>query len=157
MTADELLALAALPNFPDSAIDLIKIAGLKGAAGVITAFPGVSFPVPAVVGGGNAQGAKNWDRLVKAAGEAVAARIVRHWRGTEMYVPSCRSAQWSQAQDAIRARFDHLTQERGYSGNEAVFELALEYGVTDRAIQLVLKRPGNTPPAPTAPEQLRMF
>ena len=52
MTPQLLAELSRLPLFPRSARDLIRVAGLEGAAQIITAWPGQQFPVPAVVGGG---------------------------------------------------------------------------------------------------------
>lgn len=145
MTPGLLAELSRLPLFPRSARDLISVAGLEGAALLITAWPGQVWPVPAVVGGGNPAGARRWGQLVEIVGEPAAARIVRWCPGAELFVPNLKEVLWQQAQDAIRADFDRLTLESGYSVREAVFDLGIKYNVSGAAIQRTLKRPDNAP------------
>jgi len=143
MTPQLLAELSRLPLFPRSARDLIRVAGLEGAAQIITAWPGQQFPVPAVVGGGNAAGARRWAQLVEIVGEQVAARIVKWCPGADLYVASLKEVQQSRTQDMIRAEFDRLTTTGGYSAREAIFELGLKHGCSFAAVQNALRRPDN--------------
>lgn len=143
MTPQLLAELSRLELFPRSARDLIRVAGPEGAAALITAWPGQSFPVPAVVGGGNPAGARRWGQLVEVVGEPAAARIVRWCPGSALYVPSLKEVAWSHTQDAIRADFDRLTGPGRYSVREAVFELGIKYGCSGKAIENAIARPDN--------------
>ncbi|MDR2208826.1 MAG: hypothetical protein LBE22_07650 [Azoarcus sp.] len=144
MTPADLRRLQVLTCFPATAKELIRVAGLDAAAALITAWPGQTFPVPARIGGGTAAGRINWARLVEIVGEIHAAAIVRHWRGTDLYVPSCGFVQWAHIQDDIRAAYDQLTYD-GYSHNEAVFELGIRYQIAGRSVERVLSRHDNKP------------
>lgn len=143
MTPELLRELSRLPLFPRTARDLIRVAGYEGAAALVTAWPGQEFPVPAVIGGGNPAGARNWGMLVEVVGDAVAGRIVRWCPGVELYIPSLNEVTWQRTQDAIRAEFDRLTTTGGYSLREAVFELGLKYQCSGRAIRNALDKPDN--------------
>ena len=143
MTPQLLAELSRLPLFPRSARDLIRVAGLEGAAQLITAWRGQTWPVPAVVGGGNPAGARRWAQLVEIVGEPVATRIVRWCPGSELFIPNLKEVTWSRTQDQIRAEFDRLTTTGGYSAREAIFELGLKHGCSGAAVQNALKRPDN--------------
>ncbi len=143
MTPALLAELSRLPLFPRGARDLIRVAGLEGAAQLVTAWPGQQFPVPAVIGGGNPAGARRWGQLVDIVGEPVATRIVKWAPGADLYIPSLKEVAWSRTQDQIRAEFDRLTTTGGYSVREATFELGLKYGCSRTAIENALARPDN--------------
>lgn len=143
MTPELLAELSRLPLFPRSARDLIRVAGMEGAAQLVTAWPGQQFPVPAVIGGGNPAGARRWGQLVEIVGEPVATRIVKWEPGADLYIPSLKEVVWSRTQDQIRAEFDRLTTTGGYSVREATFELGLKYGCSRTAIENALAKPDN--------------
>lgn len=143
MTPELLAELSRLPLFPRGARDLIRVAGLEGAAQLVTAWPGQQFPVPAVIGGGNPAGARRWGQLVEIVGEPVATRIVKWAPGADLYIPSLKEVAWSRTQDQIRAEFDRLTTIGGYSVREATFELGLKYGCSRTAIENALAKPDN--------------
>ena len=152
MTPAELHSIRHLPRFPETAAELIRVAGLVAAARIITAWPGQSFPVPSVEGGGCPAGERRWAQLAEVVGETAALAIVRHYRGSVLYVPSCKEAIWDKEKDAIRDEFDRLSAE-GYSYTDAIFELGVKYNVTGRAIDMMLKHLNN-PPAPPLQAQL---
>jgi|APTNR8051073442_1049403.scaffolds.fasta_scaffold02659_17 hypothetical protein len=159
MTPQLLAELSRLPLFPRSARDLIHVAGLEGAAQIITAWPGQVWPVPAVVGGGNPAGARRWGQLIEIVGEPVAARIVRWCPGGELFVPNLKEVLWSRTQDRIRSDFDRLTTTGGYSVREAIFELGIKHGCSGTAVQRALKRPNHVlgEAAAAAPVQTCLF
>ena len=159
MSPELLAELSRLPLFPRTARDLIRVAGLEGAAALITAWPGQEWPVPARVGGGNPFGVRRWAQLVEIVGEPAAGRIVRWSPGGVLCVPNLKEVRWSHTQDKIRADFDRLTLTNGYSLREAVFELGIKYGCTGAAIQRALKRPDNElgEAAAAAPVQWALF
>ena len=150
MTPDFLLELSRLPLFPKTAVELVRVVGLEGAARVISAWGGQEWPVPIRVGGVRPQGIRRYAHLCEIAGEAAAQRIVQHWGGSRLQVPNLKEVIWSYSQDKIRAEFDALTTVRGYSSPEAVFELGIKYGVTGKAIENALKRPDNVKEEPEA-------
>ena len=150
MTPEFLLELSRLPLFPRTARELVELIGVAPTAALIAAWPGAAWPVPVVIGGGNAAGRLRYAQLGEIVGDGAAERIVRHWGGTELNVPNLKEVIWSYNQDRIRAEFDHLTTRGGYSRREAVFELGLKFGVTAKAIDSALARPMNPCVEPVA-------
>ena len=142
MTPETLLELSALPQFPRTAAELMRIAGLHAAARLIGAWRGQEFPVP-LHRRRTAPSERRYAQLAEIVGEAVAGRIVAHWGGQILYVPNCKEALTARNHDRIRAEFDRLTVIQGYSQPEAVFELGLFYDLTGKEIQNVLKQPDN--------------
>lgn len=162
MTPAELADLACLPLFPQGAADLIAVCGLEATAALITAWPSRGFPVPFRAYGGNDQGARRWEQLVEIVGETAAKRIVRHWGGDKLYIPSCSEAARLRQQDSIRADYDYLTGRPasgglGWSHIEAVWELGTKYGCADRTIEKALGRPDNPRPDATGWGQLSLL
>lgn len=155
MTPELLSELSRLPLFPRTAADLVRVAGLEGAARIISAWGGQEWPVPARVGGVRPQGIRRYAHLCEIVGEPVAQRIVQAWGGTRMLIPNLKEVLWSRNQDLIRAEFDQLTRDQGYSSPEAVFELGIKYNVTGKAIENALKRPDNVKTEPA--EQYSLF
>jgi hypothetical protein len=143
MTPELLREISQLPLFPRTAVDLIRISGLEGAARIIAAWGGQQWPVPARIGGGTARGAQRYAHLCEIVGEPAARRIVQWCGGSRLMVPNCKEVLWSRNQDLIRAEFDVLTTARGYSSPEAIFELGIKFGVTGKAIENALKKPDN--------------
>lgn len=141
MTPAELLALAEYPQFPRTARDLVRVAGLEAAAALIHARRGTVFRIPSVIGGGNPAGARQYDLLQEIVGEAAARRIVGYWGGQPLTVPSCKEAIEARDKNRMRADFDRLTLQHGYSAPEAVSELALKYDTSYRTVEKALARP----------------
>ena len=154
MSPEILIELSSLPLFPRTAREIIELIGLEKTAALISAWGGGSWPVPMRVGGGNTAGRVRYAQLCEVIGDGAAERIVRHWGGTDLDVPNLKEVIWSYHQDTIRDEFDVLTTARAYSGREAVFELALKYGVTSKAVQNALKRPANVRCEPAAQASL---
>ncbi|MDR3322980.1 MAG: hypothetical protein LBS89_02115 [Zoogloeaceae bacterium] len=149
MSPETLHALRNLPVFPTSAELLIQVIGIEAAARLITAWPGQSFPVPspALVRGVLRVGGPQHARLRDVVGSVAAEKIIRHWRGSDLYIPSCKEAIAARARDHYRARFDELTG-RGYSYTHAVFEIGIQFGVTGKTIEKALKEADTLPPDP---------
>lgn len=148
MTPDDLRELSRLPLFPRTAVDLIRVAGLEGAARIISAWPGQEWPVPKRVGGGNPAGQRRWAHLCEIVGEPAAQRVVAYWGGGHLNIPNLKMVKWSRDKDVIRAEFDRLTTTLGYSSPEAVFELGIKYDVSGKAIENALKQPDNVKAEP---------
>ena len=156
MTPDALQSLRHLPNFPATARELIMVAGVAAAAKLITAWPGQIFPVPAKVGGTRRQGIINWHRLTEIVGNQAAGAIVRHWGGSEIYIPSAKKIAAEHIHDRVRADFDRLTIDQGYSGREAIFELGVQHQLSYRMVEIILSRP-DSGGAVEAGEQLALY
>ncbi|GHU33611.1 hypothetical protein AGMMS50256_25870 [Betaproteobacteria bacterium] len=158
VTPADLAVLRPLPQFPDTAEELIRVAGIEAAAQLISAWPKQQYPVPMRVGGGTPLGARRYAQLEEVVGGPAAARIVRYYKGTILYIPSCEAALWAREKDGIRARADELFKE-GYSLPQAVFALGLAYDRSGREIERLLSEPDTleipVPPRgkrPTPPE-----
>lgn len=142
MTPEELLDLSTLPQFPRTVRELIRIAGPEAAAKLVTAWPGRTFPVPLRTRN-MLDGERRFAQLAEVVGDGEATRIVKHWGGQPLYVPSCDIVQTQAQHDAIRAQFDVLTRVDGYSYPEAVWALCDRFDCSDRTIENALKRPDN--------------
>lgn len=142
MTPEALRELSTLPGFPRTARELIGVAGMEAAARLITAWPGRTFPVPLRTRH-TPDGERRFAQLADVIGDAEATRIVKHWGGQPLYVPSCDIVQTQAQHDAIRAEFDALTRINGYSRPEAVWALCDIFKCSDRTIDKALDRPDN--------------
>lgn len=140
MTPEELQDLATRPKFPQTAADLIHIAGLEAAARLISAWPGQEFPVPVCGSRRNAQGERRFHQLTQIVGPWAAGRIAAHWGGEKLSIPNCKEAKWARQQEKIRIEYDQLTGKQGYSHPDAIFEIGIAHNVSGRCVELVLKR-----------------
>ena len=144
MTPTQLAALYERPGFPETGRELLAVAGLTAAAALITAWPGQNWPTPAVVGGGSKRGKVRWAQLSELVGEEAATRIVRHYRGCLMYIPSCEAASKGHLAEIIKKEYDQLTSAAsGYSHRDALFEIGLKYKLTGRSIERIVNRPSS--------------
>ena len=143
MSPEFLRELSRLPLFPRTAADLCRVIGFDGAAKLITAWGGAVWDVPVRIGGGNQAGRIRYAQLAELIGDPAADRLIRYWGGSPLAIPNLKEVIWSRQQDAIRAEYDRLTLREGYSGREACFALAIEFGVTNKAIQNAIKKPSN--------------
>jgi hypothetical protein len=149
MTPETLLDLSALPQFPRTAAELVRVAGREAAARLIGAWGGRGFPVPRYTRR-QPQAERRFAQLAAVVGEAAALRIVAHWGGLRLDIPNCQEALNARRHDALRAQYDHLTRVKGYSHPEAVWEIGLTHApITDRTIEKALVQP-NSPSAPPA-------
>jgi Mor family transcriptional regulator len=86
-------------------------------------------------------GRRIWERLVWLVGQDAALLLVKNWGGDRLYVPSCRQVEWQYRNDQIRTEYDILTGERGYSNNEACFDIGIRYKQSGRTIERIVNRP----------------
>lgn len=152
MTPEDLQEIRHLPSFPRIAEELIQVAGLEAAARLISAWPGQEYPCPKVFGRYSAKGQRRYDMLQEIVGDHAARRIVMHWGGGILDVPSCKDALWAKTHDKIRSHYDRLVSSSGgYSHREAVFELGLTYNLASRTIERVISQPSNPDGSPMPP------
>ena len=135
MTPAELLQLAEYPQFPRTARDLMRVAGLEAAAALIHERRGTFLRIPVRVGGGQ------YALLQEIVGDPAAQRIVGYWGGTMLAIPNCREAMDARNKDRMRADYDRLTQREGYSSPEAINELTLKYNTNYRSVEKAMKQP----------------
>lgn len=147
MTPELLAELSRYPMFPRTAVDLIRVAGIDGAAALITAWPGQEWPAPKWPGGSTAQGARRWDQLVEIVGGDIAKRIIKWCGGSMLIVPNLKMVLHQRNQAVIRSEYDALIRG-GYSSPEAVFELGIKFKFNGRAIERIIRQPDAelTPP-----------
>lgn len=140
MTPELLAELSRYPMFPRTAVDLVRVAGIEGAAALITAWPGQEWPAPTRPGGSNAQGARRWEQLVEIVGADIAKRIVKWCGGGMLIVPNLKMVLHQRNQEVIRSEYDSLIRG-GYSSPEAVFELGIKFNLNGRAIERIVRQP----------------
>jgi len=140
MTVEELEELARYPAFPKTASDLIRVAGTSAAAALISAWPGQEWPVPVRVGGGNNNGAVRYAQLLEIVGANAAQRIIDWAGGGLLIVPNLKAVIAQRDHDQIRARYDVLIIQ-GYSSRDAVFDIGIAYGIAQRTVEKIIKRP----------------
>ncbi len=149
MTPETLLDLSALPQFPRTAAGLIRVAGLQAAARLIGAWGGRGFPVPLCTRRTRASEIR-FAQLAEVVGDAAARRIVGYWGGYKLDIPNCAEALNARRHDTMRAQYDHFTRCKGYSHNEAIWEIGLLHDhCTDRTVENALSQPSN-PEGPRA-------
>ena len=129
----------ALSDLPQSAIDLITLIGLTAAVRLIESLPGIKFPVPKGEDN-NPEGAARFAMLVDVVGEPAARVLLKHFGGTDMYVPSCKKAMQ-------RVRDRQIVAD--YDAGMSVFELAIKYRLSYRRIEVILKATDTTPAEPS--------
>lgn len=85
-------------------------------------------------GGGSAAALLPGDlrRIAEVAGLEAALRIARAFRGTYLYVPGLDEFEKQLRDERIRKDYDQ---------GKSVRKLSLQYGVTERAIWKILKKP----------------
>lgn len=71
-----------------------------------------------------------FDEIAAAIGEDGALKLCREFGGMSLYIPSIRSAVLKKRNQVIYTRFQSGTK---------VGQLALEYGITERAVFFVLR------------------
>ncbi|MDR1995123.1 hypothetical protein [Azonexus sp.] len=140
MTPELLSELSRYPAFPKNAVDLIRVAGLDGAAALIRAWPGQEWPCPVRVGGSNDKGARRYEQLLEIVGETAARRIVQWCGGGMLIVPNMKVAMRQRAQALIRSEYDELIRH-GYSSPEAVFGLGIKYNINGRSVEKIIRQP----------------
>jgi hypothetical protein len=140
MTPAELKQLASLPAFPGTGRELLRVAGLEAAAALVTAWGGLTWPVPVVSEFSREEGYARMAELAAITGGAAAEQIVRHYGGTDLYIPNCRKALRQLAQARLIDDYDRLLSQ-GLSATRAVFQLGQKYQMNYRSIQEALNRP----------------
>lgn len=140
MTPELLSELSCYPAFPKNAVDLIRIAGMDGAAALISAWPGQEWPCPIRIGGGNDKGVRRYEQLVEVVGDSTARRIVQCFGGGMLIVPNMKVVMRQRAQALIRSEYDELIRT-GYSSPEAVFSLGIKFNLNGRAVERIIRRP----------------
>jgi hypothetical protein len=120
--------------------------GVAAAAVMITTWGGIEMVVPVCH---ERRAVPIWENFVDMIGEDVAQKVMKHWRGTTIYIPSCKAVFNQVKRDAertrIRAAFDHLTgKEMGLSARQATFRLALDFGMGTRNIERIINKETRT-------------
>ncbi len=141
-----LATLSRYPRWPKTAAEIVRVIGRDASVPLFEKFRGQEIPVPMVIGGGNPAGEIRYAVLAEIVGEHAADKIVRHWGGQSLYVPTLKQVMSDWIADEIRAGFDVLTA-RGYSSRDAVFELGLQSGCAGRWVEKILGKPETVPPA----------
>ena len=148
VTVELLTELSRYPQFPNTAADLIRVAGYEAAARLISAWGGQEWPVPVRAASNNHYGRKRCLALVKIVGDVAAERIIEYWGGGRLQIPNLKEAKYRHISRQIRAEFDLLTTREGQSYPEASFVLGIKYGLTSKGIAGVLKSLDDTLTSP---------
>ena len=139
-----------LRNLPQTIQTIAELVGMPATARLVEAFGGTTFPVP--VGGNRKKGLMRRAALGQVVGDEAAEKIVRHFGGSELYIPRCAYQLRASRDQALIKDFDELCAA-GLSANEATNELALKYRLSNRRVYDILNQP-----LPQAPDrQISLF
>ena len=137
-TPESLLAVRDL--LPKTALELVGMLGTEAAAALLNARPGCEFLVPKHADRHPA-GARRWAELAEIVGEQGVQALAARWGGDVIGVPVCNDARFELRARAIRAEFDRLTVNEGYSGKQAIYEIGIKFApISSRAIEKILNR-----------------
>jgi len=140
---------------PASAQALVAALGLSDAREVIRNLHGTTVEIPKCR---THAGYACYEYLAERVGYSVAERLVKYFGGEALYVPRCEFALVEATYRAIRRDFDCATQSGGQSSGQAVRDLALRYGYSDRQIWSILKLSDRTElPRRSDKRQLALF
>lgn len=132
----EMILEAEFSALPDTAQLLIRILGKEATFALISRYGGSSIPVPKAK---NVQGLIRYESIAEEIGEEATGKLCSHYGGDILYVPRC-AAWWRHERNRrIRADFDRLTINEGWSSNEVAAFLAIDYELSDRRIWEILK------------------
>ena len=85
-----LATLSRYPRWPRTAAEIVRVIGRDASVPLFEKFRGQEIPVPMVIGGGNPAGEIRYAALAEIVGEHAADKIVRHWGGQNLYVPTLK-------------------------------------------------------------------
>lgn len=142
MTPDQLLELSRFPAFPETARTLMRVAGHEAAAKLITCWPGQAPDVPTRRSIESGRCRLIFDLMVDLIGNTAAWQIVDELGGDLVRIPNCKAVSYQHVQEIIRAKFDEMTTTGGMSYPTAVFQLGIEFNLSRRSVERILKRPG---------------
>ncbi|MDR3352834.1 MAG: hypothetical protein LBO00_07550 [Zoogloeaceae bacterium] len=140
MDAALLARLSRLPAFPETAKELVFVAGITAAARLISAWGGQHWPVPKMSERTREDGEMRFMDLAGLTGMAAANAIVRHYGGCELYIPKCERALKQYFQSRLVEEYDAMTRQ-GVSHRKAIFDLGVRYNKTGRQIEQRLNLP----------------
>ena len=130
---------------PPSGGALLRLLGIKAGLSLINGLGGVQVTVPKGPYN-NAGGARVWQYISAVIGESARCVLSDEMGGSCLEVPTCDTLRKERRNQAIRARFDHLTARspagEGLSKARAVQELCLIHApITWRQLEIILDRP----------------
>lgn len=138
MTPAGLAAIHGL--LPHTALVLIDILGPRRACALLAARPGCRLLIPKHPDH-NPAGRRRWAELAAIIGEAGMAQLAARWGGDVIDIPTCKAARDELRHRAIRAAYDRLTGAEKLSGNQAIYEIGLQFApISSRAIELICGR-----------------
>lgn len=126
-----------LAHLPPSARELIDVIGLQATLKLVEARGGRVLPIPK---GKRRAGVAQLDELAEIVGLDAAKRLSRRYGGAPLSIPLCTSAVRAARDEALQARFDHLSAKM--SARAAVGQLVGEFGpISESTVWRILKRP----------------
>lgn len=129
-----------LADLPESVHGLAACLGLARALVVVERLGGTTLPVPQRR---TLQGEARYQDLAATLGPDAAAILCRVYAGTDLYIPRCGQA-LIRARDAALHRERDVLAAQGLSERELVARLARRFGLSDRQVWRVLKKPVST-------------
>lgn len=137
-------------SLPATAQQLARLLGVTVMLNLVEHFGGLTLRIPY---GETPQGRAMLADLARRVGEDAAQALAREYAGTRLYVPNCRQA-LVQVRDRAMLRDRARLAAEGLSERAVVQCLALRYGLSDRYVWRLLKKPPPEKPAPTAAQAL---
>jgi len=139
MTVDKEDFEAVRHLLPESVLALITIIGLTETVELVKNLGGTTYPLRQ----GRTKGSESrLAYLEEIVGGAAMEKMVEALAPCDLFVPKCEQALLELRDRHIRRRFDAQTG-KGVPAYEAVNDLALAHGLTDRHIWRILKKPDN--------------
>ena len=116
-------------KLPESARELIEVIGLNATIDLIKDYPGDELKIPTMINGAS----RVWEQLVESIGPQDAEKLVARYKGTMLYVPTCRMALLAHRNREIIRRFD---------AGEPFDAIRRDIKVSRRHMYRLLKLPG---------------
>lgn len=124
LTPEDIASLPALVR------DIERVSGLPAAIAIVNAFGGMEISIPKGENN-NAKGKVAFERIAAAVGRDAALAICNEFGGEMLSIPRCHTLRGEMRARAIRRAFD---------AGECVNTLARRFGMTYRAIEIILNR-----------------
>ena len=124
---------------PESVLALVTVIGLPETLSLVKHLGGTTYPLRK----GRTRGSEaRLAYLEEIVGGAAMAKMVEAMAPCDLFVPRCGMALLELRDRDIRRRFDVQTT-KGMPAYEAVNDLALAHGLTDRHVWRILKKADN--------------
>lgn len=132
-------------RLPRMVRDMSERLGFSAVLVLVEKLGGTTIPVPMRA---TPAGEARYRKIAAILGEDLADALCRAYPATDLYIPNCRAA-LIEARDAALTRDRDILAREDYSERDIVATLSLRYGLSDRHVWRILKKPVRRPEGPT--------